>query len=81
MVRKAKKKLLWADGTKDYATLLVMHCDDVSHYKESGKFLLNKMNIFIKWGRVVTLLGNLHVHLEVGKGKFSKVVVASMASK
>jgi hypothetical protein len=61
-------KVLWADGTVDYATLLVVHCDDVSHLKVGQ--IINQNEYFYKMGKSGNATG-VHVHLEVGKGKFS----------
>ena len=64
----SKEKVLWADGTKDYATLLVIHSDDVSHLKKGQ--VIKQNEYFYKMGKSGNATG-VHVHLEVGKGKFS----------
>ena len=64
----SKEKVLWADGTKDYATLLVIHCDDVSHLKKGQ--VIKQNEYFYKMGKSGNATG-VHVHIEVGKGKFS----------
>lgn len=64
----SKEKVLWADGTEDYMTVLTGHDDNVESLYVGREF---------KQGEVYYAQGssgnttNVHVHLEVGRGTFS----------
>ncbi len=62
------EKVEYADGTKDYMTVMTLHDNDVSNLKvgdiiEQGKSYYNE-------GTRGYVTGN-HIHLAVGKGKFT----------
>jgi hypothetical protein len=61
-------KVLWADGTIDYMTVLTLHDDDVSNLKVGDK--VNQGQVYYQQGTAGNATG-VHVHIEVGKGKFT----------
>lgn len=61
-------KVLFADGNIDYATVMFAHNNDISNIYV-GKVIKQGEN-FYKEGTKGNATGN-HVHIEIGKGKFS----------
>ena len=65
-------KVLFADGTIDYATIMMIHADDISGVIDKAKkgetFAQGELLIFE--GTAGFCTGN-HLHLEVAKGRFS----------
>ena len=64
----SKDKVLYADGTIDYMTILTMHADDVSNLKVGD--IVKQGEVYYKEGTKGYATGN-HIHLTVGKGKFT----------
>ena len=60
--------VLFADGTKDYMTIMFVHCNDVSHLWV-GK-TIKQGEVFYYEGTKGNATGN-HCHFECGKGKFT----------
>lgn len=60
------EKVLYADGTKDYMTVMFTHDDDVSNLKVGQ--VIKQWTTFYQEG-TNNATGN-HVHIEVTKGKF-----------
>ena len=61
-------KVIYADGTIDYMTVMTLHDDDVSNLKVG--MTIKQGEIYYKEGSRGYVTGN-HIHLAVGKGKFS----------
>ncbi len=61
-------KVLYADGTKDYMTVLTVHSNDISNLYV-GK-VVNQNDVYYYEGTKGNAFGN-HIHLAVGRGKFS----------
>ncbi len=61
-------KVLYADGTIDYMTVLTMHDDDVSDLKVGQ--IIKQGEVYYHQGKAGNATG-IHVHLEVGKGKYT----------
>ena len=57
----------YADGTKDYMTVLTSHDNDISNLKVGD--IINQGEIYYNEGDKGDTTGN-HIHLAVGKGKF-----------
>lgn len=64
----SKEPVLWADGTYDYMTCLLIHSDDVSNLWVGKE--LKQGEYFYKMGSKGQSSG-VHLHLEVGAGKFT----------
>jgi murein DD-endopeptidase MepM/ murein hydrolase activator NlpD len=64
----SKDKVKYADGTEDYMTIMLIHMNNVSSLKV-GQFI-KKGTAFYLEGTSGNATGN-HIHLEVGKGKFT----------
>ncbi len=60
-------KVVYADGTIDYMTVMTLHNDDVSNLKVGN--IIKQGEIYYKEGSTGYVTGN-HIHLAVGKGKF-----------
>lgn len=60
--------VIWADGTIDYMTILVVHDNDTSDLYVGKK--INQGERFFEEGTAGNATGN-HIHLEVAKGKMS----------
>lgn len=60
-------KVLWADMTVDYMTVMFMHDDDVSNLSVGQ--VIKQNEVFYEQGTAGWATG-IHVHIEVGKGKF-----------
>ena len=61
-------KVLYADGTIDYMTVLTIHDNDISNLKVGDK--ITQGEIYYDEGSFGNATGN-HIHLAVGKGKFT----------
>ena len=61
-------KVKYADGTIDYMTILTMHDNDISNLRVGST--INQGAIYYQEGKKGYTTGN-HIHLAVGKGKFS----------
>lgn len=61
-------KVLYADGTKDYMTVLTVHSNDISNLYV-GK-VVNQNDVYYYEGTKGNAFGN-HIHLATGRGKFS----------
>lgn len=61
-------KVLYADGTKDYMTVLTMHDNDISNLYV-GK-VIKQGEVYYQEGTRGYATGN-HIHLAVGKGKYT----------
>ncbi len=64
----SNEKVLFADGTIDYATIMLAHDNDVSDLYV-GK-VIKQGEKFYQEGTKGNATGN-HVHIEIGKGKFT----------
>ena len=64
----SNEKVLYADGTKDYMTVLTLHDNDVSNLKVGD--VINQGTIYYNEGTKGDTTGN-HIHLAIGKGKFT----------
>ena len=64
----SKDKVKYADGTEDYMTIMLIHMNDVSSLYVGQ--LIKKGTPFYQEGTAGNATGN-HIHLEVGKGKFT----------
>ena len=64
----SKDKVLYADGTMDYMTVLTIHDNDVSNLKVGS--VVKQGESYYDEGRKGNATGN-HIHLAVGKGKFT----------
>ena len=60
-------KVLYADGTIDYMTVLTIHDNDVSNLKVGD--IIKQNTVYYDEGTRGNATGN-HIHLAVGKGKF-----------
>lgn len=63
----SKEKVLWADGTIDYMTVLTIHDNDVSNLYVGKE--IKQGEIYYQMGDAGNATG-VHLHLEVGRGKF-----------
>lgn len=63
----SKEKVLYADGTKDYMTVLTIHDNDVSNLKKGQT--IKKETKYYHPGKKGNVTGS-HIHIAVGKGKF-----------
>ena len=61
-------KVLYADGTVDYMTVLTIHDNDISNLKVGQ--IIKQGEIYYNEGTKGNATGN-HIHIAVGKGKFS----------
>lgn len=61
-------KVMYADGTIDYMTVMTLHDDDISNLKVGD--IIKQGDIYYKEGSTGYVTGN-HIHLAVGKGKFT----------
>lgn len=61
-------KVKYADGTIDYMTVMTMHDNDVSNLEVGD--VIKQGSIYYEEGRKGYTTGN-HIHLAVGKGKFT----------
>lgn len=64
----SKDKVRYADGIVDYMTILTVHDNDVSNLKVGN--IINQGTVYYNEGIKGNATGN-HIHLAVGKGKFS----------
>lgn len=64
----SKEPVLWADGTIDYMTLLLIHDNDISNLYVGQE--LKQGEYFYDMGNK-GLSSGVHLHLEVGRGKFT----------
>lgn len=64
----SKDKVRYADGTIDYMTVLTVHDNDISNLKVGN--IINQGIIYYNEGTKGYATGN-HIHLAVGKGKFT----------
>lgn len=62
------EKVKYADGTEDYMTIMTLHDNDVSNLYVGQK--INQGEVYYNEGSKGYVTGN-HIHLAVGKGKFS----------
>lgn len=60
-------KVIYADGSVDYMTVMTLHDDDISNLKVGD--IIKQGDIYYKEGSTGYVTGN-HIHLAVGKGKF-----------
>lgn len=60
-------KVLYADGTKDYMTVMTLHDNDISNLKEGD--IIKQGEIYYHPGVKGNVTGS-HIHIAVGKGKF-----------
>ncbi len=68
----SKEPVLWADGTYDYMTCLLIHLDDISHLYEGKEVHQNEyIGIMGTRGNWQDGTYGRHLHLEVGSGKFT----------
>lgn len=63
----SKEKILWADGTIDYMTVLTIHDNDVSDLYVGKE--VRQGEVYYQMGDAGNATG-VHLHLEVGRGKF-----------
>ena len=63
----SNEKVLYADGTIDYMTILTLHDNDISNLYV-GK-VIKQGEVYYNEGTKGNATGN-HIHLAVGKGKF-----------
>lgn len=61
-------KVLYADGTIDYMTVLTLHDNDVSNLKVGD--VIKQNEIYYNEGTKGETTGN-HIHIAVGRGKFT----------
>ena len=61
-------KVLYADGTIDYMTVLTIHDNDITNLKVGDK--ISQGEIYYNEGTSGNATGN-HIHLSTGKGKFT----------
>lgn len=61
-------KVMYADGTVDYMTVLTLHDNDVSNLKVGD--IIKQGEIYYNEGTKGFTTGN-HIHLAIGKGKFT----------
>ena len=64
----SNEKVLYADGTIDYMTVLTLHDNDVSNLKVGD--VIKQGQVYYDEGTKGLTTGN-HIHLAVGKGKFT----------
>lgn len=64
----SKEKVLWANGTMDYMTIMTGHDDDVSDLFVGKEIKAGEA--YYEQGTAGNATG-IHVHLEVGRGKFT----------
>ena len=62
------EKVKYADGTIDYMTIMTTHDNDISNLKVGN--IIKQGSIYYEEGRKGYTTGN-HIHLAVGKGKFT----------
>lgn len=60
-------KVIYADGSVDYMTVMTLHDDDISNLKVGD--IIKQGEIYYKEGSTGYVTGN-HIHLAVGRGKF-----------
>ena len=63
----SKEKVLYADGTRDYMTIMTIHDNDVSNLKKGQT--IKKGTKYYHPGKKGNVTGS-HIHIAVGKGKF-----------
>ena len=63
----SKEKVLYADGTRDYMTIMTIHDNDVSNLKKGQT--IKKGTKYYQPGKKGNVTGS-HIHIAVGKGKF-----------
>lgn len=63
----SKEKVEFADGTKDYMTIMTLHDNDVSNLKVGQE--IKQGTIYFQPGNKGISTGS-HIHIAVGKGKF-----------
>lgn len=63
----SKEKVLYADGTRDYMTIMTIHDNDVSNLKKGQ--VIKKGEKYYHPGKKGKVTGS-HIHIAVGKGKF-----------
>lgn len=63
----SNEKVLYADGTKDYMTVMTLHDNDVSNLKVGQ--VIKKGTKYYQPGVKGNVTGS-HIHIAVGKGKF-----------
>lgn len=63
----SKEKVLYADGTRDYMTIMTIHDNDVSNLKKGQT--IKKGTKYYQPGKKGNVTGS-HIHISVGKGKF-----------
>lgn len=63
----SKEKVLYADGTRDYMTIMTIHDNDVSNLKKGQ--VIKKGEKYYQPGKKGKVTGS-HIHIAVGKGKF-----------
>ena len=63
----SKEKVLYADGTYDYMTVLTMHDNDITNLKIGS--IIKQGEPYYSEGTSGNASGN-HIHLSTGKGKF-----------
>lgn len=61
-------KVLFADGTINYMSMLMMHCNNIDHLSVGQKF--NQFDYIYSEGTTGYASGN-HIHLEISKGQLS----------
>ena len=61
-------KVMYADGTIDYMTVMTLHDNDISNLKVGN--VIKQGTPYYDEGSTGNATGN-HIHLSVGKGKFS----------
>ena len=61
-------KVEYPDGTIDYMTIMLAHCNDISNLFVGKR--INKGDVFYKEGTKGNVTGS-HCHIECGKGKFN----------
>lgn len=64
----SNEKVIYADGTIDYMTVLTIHDNDISNLKIGD--IIKQGEIYYQEGSKGNATGN-HIHLAVGKGKFT----------
>ena len=64
----SNEKVMYADGTIDYMTILTMHDNDITNLKVGD--IVKQGDLYYDEGNKGFATGN-HIHLAVGKGKFT----------
>ncbi|MDD6143722.1 MAG: choice-of-anchor D domain-containing protein, partial [bacterium] len=67
VVVQSQEKVLWADGTTDYVTMLLCHMDNISHLNVGKTY--RQGEIFYQAGDT-GISGGRHIHLECAKGEW-----------